>query len=188
MIGNEIADLTKQREPMLRWLLFLAFCFHNRALWHGAKQKPTLFLPKTPSAYGMLLVLCSPWRLKRPASEASSPGRKAITASASASNKPHTASCSQLLIQRRNHADIHCPSCWHHIIRPILGIHKASPYMRSGAARDSPGIARRLHMSSAIFDQAASTLPTRPCTQIAPENRGRGKRSSPRKLSSLLFL
>src|ERR1017187_5110005 len=53
MIGNEIADLTKQREPMLRWLLFLAFCFHNRALWHGAKQKPTLFLPKTPSAYGM---------------------------------------------------------------------------------------------------------------------------------------
>src|ERR1039457_813900 len=53
MIGNEIADLTKQREPMLRWLLFLAFCFHNRALWHGAKQKPTLFLPKTPSASGM---------------------------------------------------------------------------------------------------------------------------------------
>jgi hypothetical protein len=33
--------------------LFLVFCFHNRALWHGAKQKPTLFLPKTPSAYGM---------------------------------------------------------------------------------------------------------------------------------------
>src|ERR1017187_8997684 len=56
MIGNEIADLTKQREPMLRWLLFLAFCFHNRALWHGAKQKPTLFLPKTPSAYGMAVL------------------------------------------------------------------------------------------------------------------------------------
>ena len=43
-------------------------------------------------------------------------------------------------------------------------------------------------MSSAIFGQAASTLPTRCCTQIASANRGRGKRSSPRKLSSALLL
>ena len=56
MIGNEVADLTQQREPTLRWLLFLAFCFHNRALWHGARQKPTLFSSKTPSAYGMAVV------------------------------------------------------------------------------------------------------------------------------------
>src|ERR1035437_4194694 len=53
MIGNEVADLTQQREPTLRWLLFSAFCFHNRALWHGARQKPMLFSPETPSAYGM---------------------------------------------------------------------------------------------------------------------------------------
>lgn len=30
-----------------------AFRFHNRALWHGARQKPTLSSSKTPSAYGM---------------------------------------------------------------------------------------------------------------------------------------
>ena len=53
MIGNKVADLTQQREPTLRWLLFSAFCFHNRALWHGARQKPTLFSSGTPSAYGM---------------------------------------------------------------------------------------------------------------------------------------
>ena len=53
MIGNEVADLTQQSEPTLRWLLFSAFCFHNRALWHGARQKPTLLSSETPSAYGM---------------------------------------------------------------------------------------------------------------------------------------
>src|ERR1035437_8241331 len=57
MIGNEVADLTQQREPTLRWLLFSAFCFHNRALWHGASQKPMLFSPETPSAYGMAVEL-----------------------------------------------------------------------------------------------------------------------------------
>src|ERR1035437_9808639 len=56
MIGNEVADLTQQREPTLRWLLFSAFCFHNRALWHGASQKPMLFSPETPSAYGMAVI------------------------------------------------------------------------------------------------------------------------------------
>ena len=53
MIRNEVADLTKDREATFRWLLFLAFCFHNRALWHGAEQKPTFFLSKTPLGYGM---------------------------------------------------------------------------------------------------------------------------------------
>ena len=43
-------------------------------------------------------------------------------------------------------------------------------------------------MSSAIFDQAAFTLPTRFCTQIASENRGHGNRDSPRKLSGLFLL
>src|ERR1017187_6408807 len=53
MIGNEVANLTQDRELTLRWLLLLVFCFHNRALWHGTKQKPTLFSPKAPSGYGM---------------------------------------------------------------------------------------------------------------------------------------
>jgi integrase len=57
MIGNEVADLTQQREPTLRWLLFSAFCFHNRALWHGARQKPTLFSSESPSAYEMAVFL-----------------------------------------------------------------------------------------------------------------------------------
>ena len=56
MIGNEVANLTQDRELTLRWLLFLAFFFHNRALWHGARQKPTLFLSKPPSAYGMAVI------------------------------------------------------------------------------------------------------------------------------------
>jgi hypothetical protein len=48
MIRNQVADLTQDREATLRWLLFLAFSFHNRALWHGAKQKPTFFLVEKP--------------------------------------------------------------------------------------------------------------------------------------------
>src|ERR1035437_456990 len=60
MIGNEVADLTQQREPTLRWLLFSAFCFHNRALWHGPSQKPMLFSPETPSAYGMAVFIFQP--------------------------------------------------------------------------------------------------------------------------------
>jgi outer membrane protein OmpA-like peptidoglycan-associated protein len=43
-------------------------------------------------------------------------------------------------------------------------------------------------MSSAIFGQAAFTLPTRSCTQIASENRGHGNCDSPRKLSGLFLL
>ena len=43
-------------------------------------------------------------------------------------------------------------------------------------------------MSSAIFDQAAFTLPTRFCTQIASENRGHGNCDSTRKLSGLFLL
>src|ERR1035437_1544274 len=68
MIGNEVADLTQQREPTLRWLLFSAFCFHNRALWHGASQKPMLFSPETPSAYGMAVSFLKslPRKLERP--------------------------------------------------------------------------------------------------------------------------
>src|ERR1035441_6327316 len=56
MIGNEVANLTQDRELTLRWLLLLVFCFHNRALWHGTKQKPTLFSPKAPSDYGMAVI------------------------------------------------------------------------------------------------------------------------------------
>ena len=68
MIGNEVADLTQQREPTLRWLLFSAFCFHNRALWHGARQKPTLFSSELPSTYGMAVewqLVCLAYNLKR---------------------------------------------------------------------------------------------------------------------------
>ena len=53
VIRNEVADLSQDREATFRWLLFPAFCFHNRALWHGAEQKPTLFYRKSPSSYGM---------------------------------------------------------------------------------------------------------------------------------------
>ena len=53
VVRNEIANLTQNRELGLRWLLLLVFLFHIRALWHGAKQKPTLFSSKTPSDYGM---------------------------------------------------------------------------------------------------------------------------------------
>jgi len=53
MIGNEVANLTQDRELTFRWFLSLAFLFHNRALWHGAGQKPTFCSPKTPSPYGM---------------------------------------------------------------------------------------------------------------------------------------
>ena len=56
-------------------------------------------------------------------------------------------------------------------VRPILGIHKASKICAHGGARDSLGIARRLHMSSAIFDQAAPTLPTRSCATRSGESR-----------------
>jgi hypothetical protein len=56
MIRNQVADPAQDSEATFRWLLFLAFSFHNRALWHGAKQKPTLFYGKTPSTYGMALI------------------------------------------------------------------------------------------------------------------------------------
>jgi hypothetical protein len=52
MIGNEVANLTQDRKLTFRWLLSLAFLFHNRALWHGARQKPTFCSPP-PSPYGM---------------------------------------------------------------------------------------------------------------------------------------
>src|SRR5574340_1593278 len=41
MIGNEVANLAQDRELTLRWLLLFGFVFHDRALWHGARQKPT---------------------------------------------------------------------------------------------------------------------------------------------------
>jgi len=108
-----------------------------------------------------------------PASEASSPGASdnRISIEQTAHRKLFTIAHS-----RRN--------CGHPLLLPLAshqsgrsGPIRASmkhPSVRIGAVRDSLGIARRFHMSSAIFDQAASTLPTRFCTQIAPENHATG--------------
>src|SRR6266853_743564 len=44
MVRNPVANLAQDGELGLRWLLFLGFVFHTRALWHGAERKPTIFL------------------------------------------------------------------------------------------------------------------------------------------------
>src|SRR5260370_40104833 len=44
MVRNPVANLAQDGELRLRWLLFLGFVFHTRALWHGAERKPTIFL------------------------------------------------------------------------------------------------------------------------------------------------
>src|SRR6266853_6265011 len=44
MVRNPVANLAQDGELGLRWLLFLGFLFHTRALWHGAERKPTIFL------------------------------------------------------------------------------------------------------------------------------------------------
>src|ERR1035437_4536249 len=48
VIRNEVGNLAQKRECRSRWLLLLVFLFHIRALWHGARQKPTRFFAENP--------------------------------------------------------------------------------------------------------------------------------------------